>query len=85
MEGQKGRCKEEEKEELCEVESEGKKTHTHACVSLAASRGVFSGGGEGGVNDANSSREANGLDGGSSHDELTRSDVGEMTTHDNRS
>lgn len=59
-------------------------THTHACVSLAASCGVFSGGGEGGVNGANSSREANCSDGGSSHDELTRSDVGEMTTHDNR-
>lgn len=35
MEGQKGRRKEEEKEELCEVESEGKKhTHTRACLWL---------------------------------------------------
>lgn len=35
MEGQKGRCKEEEKGELCEVESEGKKhTHTRACLWL---------------------------------------------------
>lgn len=45
---------------------------------------MCTGGGEGGVNGANNSREANYLDGGSSHDEFTWSDVGEVTTGDNR-
>lgn len=53
-------------------------------MPLAASCNVFTGGGEEGVNAANNSREANYLDGGSSHDRFTRSDVGEMTTRDNR-
>lgn len=60
------------------------KKHTHVCVSLAASCNVSACGNEEAVNGANNFREANYLDGGSSHDKFTGSDVGEMTTRDNR-